>query len=300
MIKIQEKNKYLVNTDVSIENSDIHGKGIFAQGFIKKGSIIGILTGKFYQKKDLDIIENDLKNFLIPIDDNLFIGPDNIYEISPLFYINHSCEPNAGIEGDIAIIALRDIEPNEEITIDYATLFFNKERMLCQCKSLNCRKSIHGTDILMPELQKKYNNNIANWIKRKLDLKPQDIANNLQFEQTGAWGLVTALDLHDCDPEIIRDRNAIYEYTIQLCEKIKVKRFGEPIIVHFGEDERVAGYSLVQLIETSLVSGHFANLTNRVYLDIFSCAYYNPTEVIEFSKDFFKAKDYHCKIYLRH
>ncbi len=112
-----------------------------------------------------------------------------------------------------------------------------------------------------------------------MNLNPDEIASRLQFELKGAWGLVTAIDLHDCDPEIIRDRNAIYNYTIQLCEKIKVKRFGEPIIVHFGEDERVAGYSLVQLIETSLISGHFANLTNRVYLDIFSCAYYSPAEV---------------------
>lgn len=300
MINIKEKRDIVMNYDIEIENSNIHGKGIVTKEPIKKGSIIGILTGKFYQSKELELIDKELKHFLFPVEESLFIGPENLYDISPLFYINHSCEPNAGIDGDLVIIALKDIEPGEEITIDYATIYLSEDRIICQCKSHNCRKSIHGTDILMPELQKKYNQYIASWIKRKLEIKPQDIASNLQFEQTGAWGLVTALDLHDCDPDIIRDRDAIYQYTIQLCEKIKVKRFGEPIIVHFGEDERVAGYSLVQLIETSLVSGHFANLTNRVYLDIFSCAYYNPTEVIEFSKNFFKAKDYNCKIYLRH
>ncbi len=300
MIELKEKNSLIHNFSIEVDNSSIHGKGVFAKESIKKGSLIGILTGKFYQKKELNSIQEEFKRYLFPIEDSLFIGPESFYNIPPLFYLNHSCEPNAGIDGDLAIVAINDILPGEEITIDYATMFLNDERLICQCKSSNCRKSIHGTDILMPELQKKYSNNISNWIRRILEIKPQDIASKLHFEQTGAWGLVTALDLHDCDPDIIRDRDAIYQYTIQLCEKIKVKRFGEPIIVHFGEDERVAGYSLVQLIETSLVSGHFANLTNRVYLDIFSCAYYNPTEVIEFSKNFFKAQDYNCKIYLRH
>ncbi len=286
--------------ELEIKNSHIHGLGLFAKEKIEKNSIIGIFTGKFLKEADLKQIQENYLNFIFPIEENVYIAPESFYDIPPIYYINHSCEPNSGIEGNIVLIALKDIESGEEITIDYATIFFNDNRFLCLCKSSNCRKSIHGTDILMPELQKKYGNHISNWIKRKIQLKPESIANKLQFEETGAWGLVTALDLHDCDPDIIRDRNAIYQYTIELCEKIKVKRFGEPIIVHFGEDERVAGYSLVQLIETSLISGHFANLTNRVYLDIFSCAYYNPAEVIEFSKNFYKAKDYNCKIYLRH
>jgi hypothetical protein len=59
--------------------------------------------------------------------------------------------------------------------------------------------------------------------------------------------------------------------------------------VHFGEG-RVAGYSMVQLIETSLISGHFANDTNSAYLDIFSCKGYDPAVVEEFSKAFFGAR----------
>ncbi|MDW7975111.1 MAG: S-adenosylmethionine decarboxylase [Leptospiraceae bacterium] len=286
--------------DVDLRPSPIHKTGLFSNSYIKKGTTIGVLTGRFYSQQEVQNLSKEEQSFLIPIDEEILIGPESFYEIPALFYINHSCEPNAGIDGDLTIVALRDILPDEEITIDYATIFLNEQSFVCECKSPTCRKVIHGTDIFLPEIQKKYENHISSWIKRKLNIKPETIASKLQFEQTGAWGLVTALDLHDCDPELIRDRDAIYQYTIELCEKIKVKRFGEPIIVHFGEDERVAGYSLVQLIETSLVSGHFANLTNRVYLDIFSCAYYDPKEVIEYSKNFFKAKDYHCKIYLRH
>lgn len=104
----------------------------------------------------------------------------------------------------------------------------------------------------------------------------------------GAWGIASAIDIHDCNPSLIRDAAAIRRFVVELCELIEMKRFGETQVVHFGEDERVAGYSMVQLIETSLISAHFANQTNAVYLDVFSCKPYNPEIVREFSEAFFE------------
>jgi hypothetical protein len=66
-----------------------------------------------------------------------------------------------------------------------------------------------------------------------------------------------------------------------------MKRFQDTLVVNFGEDERVAGFSMVQLIETSLISAHFANLTNATYLDVFSCKPYDPEVVADFAKNFF-------------
>ena len=114
-----------------------------------------------------------------------------------------------------------------------------------------------------------------------------------------AWGLSTAVDLHDCSPETIRDRNHIEAYVIALCTLIRMKRFGECQIVHFGEG-RVAGYSMLQLIETSLISGHFANETNRAYLDIFSCKGYDPALVEEFSRKFFGARSSTASVTMRY
>ena len=113
-----------------------------------------------------------------------------------------------------------------------------------------------------------------------------------KFDDSKAWGLLSSLDLHDCDPEKIRDSECIKEYVVQLCELIKMKRFGDCTVVNFGEDEKVAGFSMTQLIETSLIAGHFANLTSNVYIDIFSCKLYDPFEAAEFTKNFFGAKDY--------
>jgi len=115
----------------------------------------------------------------------------------------------------------------------------------------------------------------------------------------GAWGILTSIDLHQCDPGLIRSASTIREFVVQLCDLIEMKRFGEPMIVHFGEDERVAGYSMTQLIETSLISAHFANQTNNVYLDVFSCKYYDPEKTAEFAREFFKGKDFNLNVVLR-
>lgn len=120
-----------------------------------------------------------------------------------------------------------------------------------------------------------------------------------EFDAMKAWGILTSIDIHHCDPELIRSASTIKDFVIQLCDLIKMKRFGEPVIVHFGEDERVAGYSMTQLIETSLISAHFANQTNNVYLDIFSCKYYEPEKAAQFAKTFFKGKDFNLNVVLR-
>lgn len=108
-----------------------------------------------------------------------------------------------------------------------------------------------------------------------------------QIPSEPLWGLLSSIDIYDCDPATIRDADKIRRFVRELCELIEMRRFGDTLVVHFGEDERVAGYSMVQLIETSLISAHFANLTNTVYLDVFSCKMYDPQVVESFAREFF-------------
>ena len=120
-----------------------------------------------------------------------------------------------------------------------------------------------------------------------------------QYIKDNMWGLLTSIDLHFCNPELIRDADAIKQYVNELCQLIEMKKFGETQVVNFGEDERVAGYSMTQLIETSLISGHFANLTNHAYIDIFSCKYYDPQVAADFTQKYFQAKNIKIHYVLR-
>ena len=107
-----------------------------------------------------------------------------------------------------------------------------------------------------------------------------------------SWGLSSCIDLYECDLGIMQDAEAIREFVRILCDRIKMKRFGETQVVHFGDDPRVNGFSMTQLIETSLVSAHFAEATCAVYLDVFSCAPYDPKDAAEFALSYFKGKRY--------
>jgi S-adenosylmethionine/arginine decarboxylase-like enzyme len=118
-----------------------------------------------------------------------------------------------------------------------------------------------------------------------------------EYLSTHSWGIQVSLDLHGCNPATIRDAEMVRKHVYELCDLIKVIRFGDCQVVHFADhNEDVAGFSMVQLIETSLISGHYANKSNNVFLDVFSCKYYDPDLVASFSKSYFEAKD--CTIHL--
>jgi len=110
------------------------------------------------------------------------------------------------------------------------------------------------------------------------------------YPQPQPWGILSSIDLYDCNPETIRNAEKIRQFVAQLCDLIEMKRYGETQVVHFGEDEKVAGFSMTQLIETSLISAHFANLTNTTYLDVFSCKAYDVQKVVQFAQGFFQAE----------
>ncbi len=125
--------------------------------------------------------------------------------------------------------------------------------------------------------------------------------NNLkeEYEATEGWGLLSSIDLHSCNPNLVRSESKIKEFVKQLCALLNLRRFKETIMINFGSDERVAGFSMAQLIDTSLISGHFVNKTNNIFLDVFSCKFYNPIQAAKFAKQFFQAKDYQLNYLIR-
>ena len=112
------------------------------------------------------------------------------------------------------------------------------------------------------------------------------------FDSNNVWGILTSIDVKNCDGAKIRDPKVIRKYVLDLCHLIDMKRFGECHVVNFGDNEKVAGYSMFQLIMTSCISGHFANATNSSYIDIFSCKYYDPEVASKFTAEYFGSKEY--------
>lgn len=110
------------------------------------------------------------------------------------------------------------------------------------------------------------------------------------------WGISSSIDLYECDLGLMQNADAIREFVKTLCERIKMRRYGETQVVFFGDDPRVTGFSMTQLIETSLISAHFADASCAIYLDVFSCAPYEPAEVAKFAQEYFKAARYSLNV----
>jgi S-adenosylmethionine/arginine decarboxylase-like enzyme len=101
------------------------------------------------------------------------------------------------------------------------------------------------------------------------------------------WGYELLLDCSGCDLEKISSADNIAAFTKALVAAIDMKAWGDPQIVNFGSEERVAGYTLVQLIETSSITGHFANASRAAYLNVHSCKPFDAEKAIAVVKTFF-------------
>ena len=58
-------------------------------------------------------------------------------------------------------------------------------------------------------------------------------------------------------------------------------------MVRFGRGD-ILGYSMVQLIETSDITAHFVEPTNDMYLDVFSCKKFNPSDALKVIREWIK------------
>jgi S-adenosylmethionine/arginine decarboxylase-like enzyme len=103
------------------------------------------------------------------------------------------------------------------------------------------------------------------------------------------WGQHLILDCSGCDYDLITSKTNIEAFVKKLVNDIEMEAYGEPMIVHFGHDNK-EGYTLVQLISTSNISAHFANESNAAYIDVFSCKSFCPDVVKRVVNQFFAPK----------
>jgi len=82
--------------------------------------------------------------------------------------VNHSCDPNCGLHGEITFVALRDIHVGDELTFDYAMVDNESYEFACSCGSPNCRKIVTGYDWKIKKLQNKYTTYFAHYLLEKI------------------------------------------------------------------------------------------------------------------------------------
>jgi S-adenosylmethionine/arginine decarboxylase-like enzyme len=114
-----------------------------------------------------------------------------------------------------------------------------------------------------------------------------------------SWGKHLVVDAAGCT-EAINDKAAIEAFIKQLVVDIDMKAYGEPDIEWFAEhDPTKAGFTLVQLIETSAVVCHFVPATMTLHFDAFSCKDFDSETVVALLRHHFGIKAWNQKEFSR-
>ncbi len=167
------KHSYLTKK-VKVRSSGINRRGVFAVAALKKDEIIAVWGGFIITDKEFNkLSKRGFKN----IDDYATKIAEGFYMVSCKKggledddFFNHSCNPNAGIKGQILMVAMRDIKKGEEITYDYAMTDadFNYS-FRCACNSSGCRGKITTNDWKIPSLQRRYQGYFSWYVQSKID-----------------------------------------------------------------------------------------------------------------------------------
>ena len=142
--------------------------GVFATEQIAAGELISVWSGRVVNYDQLVTLPPQLQSHSIQVEEGLYFS--SLRPDEPADYINHSCDPNAGIVGHLSLLAMRDILPGEEVCFDYAmcdgSLYDEFE---CQCGSPFCRGWITGNDWRKPELWEQYDGYFMPYLQRRIN-----------------------------------------------------------------------------------------------------------------------------------
>lgn len=161
-----------MNPNLEVKKTEKYGKGVFAKKDLMKGDRLAIFGGYIFPIKNLNSLSVDYQDSGIQISEEFSLTCLDHFEDTDFF--NHSCEPNAGIGGQIFLVAMKDIKLGEEITFDYAMCLHAVEGVLeykfeCMCGVDKCRGVITENDWKNKELQAKYDGYFQYFLQEKIN-----------------------------------------------------------------------------------------------------------------------------------
>jgi hypothetical protein len=153
----------------SVKPSGIAGRGLHASAPLARGEIVSVKGGHLVDRATLERNRAVVNDADMQIAADLFLAPLAADEFEGvMMFLNHSCEPNVGVQGQIVFVALREVAAGEELTLDYGTVFDDAAPMVCRCGAATSRGVITGEDWRKHDLQQKYGDHIAWHLLRRI------------------------------------------------------------------------------------------------------------------------------------
>ena len=162
-----------MHSALEIRETDRYGKSVFACRHIPADTRLAVFGGYVMRIADEPVFENIGADFALQIDDEFVIGANFEADLDDAQYFNHSCNPNAGLRGQLNLVAIRDIAPDEEVTFDYAMVLYcgkgaKPYQLECACGAPSCRGIVTDDDWQRPELQARYDGYFTWFLQEKI------------------------------------------------------------------------------------------------------------------------------------
>jgi len=163
----QDSTAYLTDK-CEVQNRDVTGgKAVYARDAIESGELVAVWSGRIVGADELDDLPPEIRRHTVQVEEGLYLASLSPNEAPD--FINHSCEPNTGLDGQVAIVALHRIQPGEEVTIDYAMCDGSSyDEFECECKSTLCRGRVTGEDWRNPTLWERYAGHFSPYLERRI------------------------------------------------------------------------------------------------------------------------------------
>ncbi len=143
------------------------GKGVFAVTSVQAGEVLAVWGGRVVDTDALRRLPPVKRRLILQVEEDLFLLTTRE---GPADWVNHSCEPNAGLSGQVVLVAMRDILPGEEVCYDYAMSDSNPfDEFICRCGAANCRGRVTREDWRDPELWERYAGYFSPYLQRRID-----------------------------------------------------------------------------------------------------------------------------------
>lgn len=166
----ERAHSYLSSKCVVRETGDRGGRTVVAGERIAKGELIVVWSGTLVERTELDALPPSVRRYSLQVEENQYLV--SLSDCEPPDFVNHSCDPNAGLSGQIALVAMRDIEAGEDISYDYAMSDGSAyDEFDCGCGSTECRGRVTGEDWKRSELWQRYAGYFSPYLQRRIALE---------------------------------------------------------------------------------------------------------------------------------
>jgi len=150
--------------------SAIEGQGVHAVEAIAAGEVVAVKGGHVVDGATVSGLPEAIRDSAFQIAAGCFLAALTEEEHDGVMMrINHSCEPNVGLCGNVLLVSMREIAAGEELTIDYALFLADPGfAMECRCRAADCRGVVKGTDWMRADLRERYQGWFSWWLQQEI------------------------------------------------------------------------------------------------------------------------------------